>query len=101
MTLWQAFSATALLSTAVVYWFYLRPYLQSLPEADSIGAYLKGRREILVGIWLQVLAFLPDVLQLASGLDLKYLLGLPDLWAAWVNAMIPVIMLFFRGKREQ
>lgn len=92
-----------------VYIIWVRPYLKSLPQFAeawrtedttwaAIKAWLDGRRTVLIGIWGEVVAMGPDLLQQVSGLDLKTLLNLPDAWAAYVTALIPVLMLIFRAK---
>lgn len=101
----------AIAAFIAVYIIWIRPYLKTLPswseawqrEATTWAAFkvwLDGRRTILIGIWGELVAFLPDMLQSASGFDLKTLLFLPDMWAAWVTAFIPVLMLIFRAKAK-
>lgn len=98
-----------LVAILAVYYIWVRPYLKSLPALNDLWtfehgywgafkAWLDGRKTVLVGLWGTVIAFAPDFLQQASGFDLKTLLGLPDQWAAWVTAFIPVIMLVMRTK---
>jgi hypothetical protein len=96
---------------AAAYFIWVRPYLKSLPsfselwarEASLWGAFkewLDGRRTILAGLWGSVVAWAPDALQQVSGFDLKTLLHLPEQWALWVTAFIPVLMAIFRAKAK-
>lgn len=92
----------------VVYFYWIRPHLKSLPQfADlyakegsvlaALGAWLHGRRTILAGIWGEVAAWLPDMLQVFANVDLKTAFGLPDNWALIIGAIIvPILMLIFR-----
>lgn len=102
----------ALAAVVAVYVLWVRPYLRSLPQLmdvwvqeDSLWAALKvwidGRKTILIGVWGEVIAFLPDALQAASGFDLKTLLSLPESWAAWVTAAIPVLMAIARAQASK
>lgn len=99
----------AVAAFVAVYIIWVRPYLKTLPALSkawqeeettlaAVKVWLAGRKTILIGIWGEIVAFLPDLLQSASGLDLKTLLMLPDAWAAYVTAMIPVLMLIFRAR---
>lgn len=92
-----------------VYLYWVRPYLKTLPSLaeawkqedtaiEALKSWLDGRRTILIGIWGEIVAFLPDALNAAGALDLKTLLMLPDAWAAYVTALIPLLMLIFRAK---
>lgn len=112
LSIWSAWSVTCVLLMLLLGFAYarwVRPYLQSLlsfseayERQDAFWAavkdWLNGRKVVLVGIWGQIIAFGPDALQQIAGLDLKYLLGLPDLWAAWVSAVIPLLMLILRAR---
>lgn len=107
-----AFSCLGIIAlTIAAYVYWIRPYLKTLPafsdawqkEASTWAAiqeWLKGRKTILIGIWGELVAFGPDALQLISGMDLKFMLGLPDLWAAWVALLIPLVMVIFRAKAQ-
>lgn len=107
-----SFTCLALIVALVASYFaWVRPYLKSLPglseafetEASTWAAFkswLDGRKTVLIGIWGEIIALGPDALQQISGLDLKALLGLPDLWAAWVTAILPLLMLIFRAKAK-
>lgn len=101
----------AIATFVAVYIIWVRPYLKSLPQfaeawrnedtaLAAIKTWLDGRRTILIGIWGEFVAMGPDALQALSGLDLKTLLHLPDAWAAYVTALIPVLMLIFRAKAK-
>lgn len=105
-----AVAAAAAFLAAYILW--VRPYLRSLPQLSqawaqedttwaAVKTWLDGRKTILVGIWGEVIAFLPDALQSASGFDLKTLLMLPDSWAAYVTALIPVIMVILRAQASK
>lgn len=90
---------------------WVRPYLKSLPSFaehyaeeerlwDAFKEWLKGRRTILIGMWGEVIAWGPDLLQLASGWDFKALFHLPDAWAVMITALIPILMIIFRAKAD-
>lgn len=111
---WAFACVLLMLLLGFVYIRWVRPYLKTLPGFrdayarerslwEALKVWVIGRREVVIGIWGQIVAFAPDALQQlsAGGIDLKALLGLPDLWAAWVIAMIPLLMLIFRAKREE
>ena len=93
-----------------VYMIWVRPYLRTLPtlaqvwrEEDDLfavfGAYLEGRKTLLIGVWGEIAGMAPDLLQIVSGVDLKTALSLPDNWALMISGMlVPVLMLIFRTK---
>lgn len=105
-----ALTLVALVGFGFVYFYYARPYLKTLPtfsdaytkEATiwaAIVTYLEGRKTIFTGIWGEIIAMGPDLLQILAGVDLKTALHLPDAWAAIVGGLIvPVLMLVFRTK---
>lgn len=91
-----------------LYIWKIRPYLKGLPslaeifrQEDSlftaIRVYFEGRKTILASIWLGFIAWAPDALTAISGFDLKTLLHLPDEWALYISALIPVLTAFFRS----
>lgn len=106
---WAVTCVAVMVSLMFVYVYWVRPRLQELPALRdaykrqatcwmALKVWLDGRKTILIGIWGQIIAFGPDALQQISGFDLKMLLGLPDLWAAWVAAVIPILMLIMRAQ---
>lgn len=101
-----AFVGLAGAFAAYVYW--IRPYLRSLPQFGdllashddffgAVRAWLDGRKTVLTGLWGSIVAWAPDFLQTISGFDLKTLLHLPDQWALYVTALLPVLMVIFRA----
>jgi hypothetical protein len=105
-------SIIVMAALAAVYIVWVRPRLKALPAFadlyakedtlwDAILAWLRGRRTYLIGIWGEIIALAPDLLQTLAGLDLKTLLLLPDAWAAYVTAAVPVLMLIFRAKAAE
>src|SRR5579885_1317588 len=100
----------ALAAFCAVYLIWVRPYLKTLPSLAAawqkedtawaaLKAWLAGRKTVLAGIWGELVAFVPDTLQILSGVDLKTALGLPDNWALIVGGLIvPFLMLVFRTK---
>lgn len=109
----QAILALAALAAFVfVYFKYLRPHLKTLPTFSeafakeettwaAIKTYLEGRKTILTGIWGEIIAMGPDLLQIVAGVDLKTAMHLPDAWAAIIGGLIvPILMLVFRAKAK-
>jgi len=105
-----ALTLIAMAAFVAAYLYWVRPYLKTLPtfseafakEAttwQAILTYLEGRKTILTGIWGEIIAMGPDLLNILGGVDLKTALHLPDAWAAIVGGIIiPVLMLVFRAK---
>lgn len=95
-----------------VYFYWLRPYLKSLPALSetfakedtvwqAIKVWLEGRKTILAGMWGTIIGWGPDLLQIVSGVDLKTAFSLPDNWAIIVSGLlVPVLMLIFRTKAK-
>jgi hypothetical protein len=107
-----ALTLAAVAAFFAVYFIWVRPYLRTLPALTdawkqeetllaALKLWLEGRKTILSGIWGEIVAFLPDVLQILAGVDLKTALGLPDNWALIVGGIVvPFLMLIFRTKAK-
>lgn len=109
--MWSLTCLALIVGLVLSYFYWVRPYLKTLPQFSeayakqdsfwaAVGVWLEGRKTIMVGIWGEIIAIGPDALQQISGLDLKMLMHLPDLWAAWVTAVIPILMLILRAKSK-
>lgn len=109
---WAVYCVLLMVAMGCLYIFLIRPRLMLLPtfaEAftqertrwEAFRAWLKGRASVFTVIWGEIVAIGPDALQQLSGLDLKALFHLPDLWAAWATAMIPVALLLVKRVEKQ
>lgn len=98
-----------LAALGAVYFVWVRPYLKSLPSFTQLWqeeekfwaaakAWVLGRRTILVGIWGELLIWLPDLLQTLSVVDLATALGWDDTKKALAHIVLTMAMLVFRTK---
>lgn len=91
------------------YIFVVRPHFKKLETFkdvfdyeetrwEAIKTWAQGRKVILIGMWGEMIAFAPDVLNAVSGMDLRTILHLPDAWAAIITGIIPILMIIARTK---
>lgn len=104
------FALAIVAALGAVYFIWLRPYLKSLPQFAEVWAseettwtaikvYFDGRKTLLTGMWGELIATGPDLLQIVSGVDLKTAFNLPDNWAMLIGGiLVPTLMLIFRTR---